>query len=319
MKSLSLSRILLSTVVAALCGCSSGDNDEIVVSGECEATGIASKMDGISESIDINESIELSDWGTRSIFFGGSNGNRFFQVWDELDEPMVYKGSNFLGTFKPKEKGVSSTTLSGKLTGSFKAGDKLTLYSPGPVCDFRNQDGTIASMSADHSFMTATATIASVSGITVTTTAMTFSSFATYMTFICRDENSHLLHVKKLTITTDNGTLAETMNLITGVNTMTNEYVINTAKETNTDDYPTAVYVVLHDLGTVKSTYTLTALASDGKTYQLKNALSYLFNSGGKHYYLRYKMPCIDVEAGVSTGITPPTDEDVQIDDVVKE
>ena len=27
----------------------------------------------------------------------------------------------------------------------------------------------------------------------------------------------------------------------------------------------------------------------------------------------------LDVEAGVSTGITPPTDEDVQIDDVVKE
>jgi hypothetical protein len=319
MKSLSISKILLSTVVAALCGCSSGDDEELVVSGECEATGVASKLGGISESLDINESIDINDMETRSIFFGGSNGNRFFQVWDTYDEPMVYNGSTFLGTFKPKENGVSTTTLSGNLTGSFKVGDKLTLYSPSPVCDFRGQDGTIAGMSSLYSFMTASATVASISGSTVTTSSMIFSSFAIFMTFIFRDENNRLLHVKKFTITTDKGTLAETMDLISGKNTTTSEYVITTSKETNSDDYPTAVYVVLYDLGNTNSTYTFTVVASDGKTYQLKNALSYLFNVGGRHYYLRYRLTCIDVEAGVSTGITPPTDEDVQIDDVVKE
>ena len=319
MKSLSLSKILLSTVVAALCGCSAGD-DEVVVSGECETMGEAAKIGGISESIAINESFDITDWNTRSIFFGGSNGNRFFQVWDELDKPLVYKGSTYLGKFTPKEKGVSSTTLSGKLKGAtLQVGDQLTLYSPSADCNFLDQDGTIASMSADHSFMTATATIASINKTTVTTTAMTFSSFATYLTFISRDENDRLLHVKKLTITTDQGTLAASMNLIDGSSTLTNEYVVNTSKEIDTDDYPTAIYVVLHDLGNVKSSYTLTVLASDGKTYQLKNAFSMLFNSGGKHYYVRLQLPCIDVEAGVSTGITPPTDEDVQIDDVVKE
>lgn len=313
MKSLSLSKILLSTVVAALCGCSASDNDEIAAYGEWEATGVASKIGGASESI------EISDVSTRSIFFGGSNGNRFFQVWDDLDEPMVYLGSTFLGTFKPKESGVSTTQLVGQLTGSFSVGDKLTLYSPSPVCDFRNQNGTVAAMSSNYSFMTATATVTNVSGSTVTTSAMSFSSFATYMTFAFRDENNRLLHVKKLTITTDQGTLAETMNLITGRNTTTNEYVINSSKETNSDDYPTAIYVVLYDLGSVKSSYTLTVLASDNKTYQLKNGFSMLFNGAGKHYYLRFQLSCIDVEAGVSTGITPPTDEDVQIDDVVKE
>ena len=313
----------MSTVVAALCGCSAGDNDEKVVSGECEATGVATKMGGVLEHIDFNESFEFDDAMTRSIFFGGSNGVRFFQVWDELDEPMVYRGSSYLGTFKPKEKGVSTTTLSGSLTGSFKVGDNLTIYSPSPICDFTDQDGTIASMSADHSFMTATATVASVSGSNITTSAMKFNSFAAYLSFTFTDENNHLLHVKKLTITTaerkEDGTLAETMNLITGVNTMTNEYVINTPNEKNTDDYPTNIRIVIYDLGKVKSSFTFTVLASDGKTYQLKNALSYLFNVGGKAFTVKYQMPCIDVEAGVSTGITPPTDEDVQIDDVVKE
>ena len=324
MRSLSLSKILLSTVVAALCGCTSGDSEEMIINGECEATGSASKLGGISESLDINaidnnESVDISDVTTRSIFFGGSNGNRFFQVWDTYDEPMVYNGSTFLGTFKPKENGVSTTTLSGNLTGSFKVGDKLTLYSPSPVCDFRGQDVTIAGMSSLYSFMTTTATVASISGSTVTTSAMQFSSFATYLTFIFRDENERLLHVKKLTITTTNPTLAETMDLISGKNTSTGEYVITTSKETSSDDYPTAIYVVLRDLGSVKNSYTFTLLASDGKTYQLKNAMTILLNTGGKHYYGRFQVTCIDVEAGVSTGITPPTDEDVQIDDVIKE
>lgn len=312
MKSLSLSKILLSTVVAALCGCSAGDNEEIATYGKWEVSGIASKLGGISEPIEIGDT-------TRSIFFGGSDGNRFYQVWDYLDEPWVYLGSEFLGTVKPKETGVATTQLSGVLSGSYKVGDKLTLYSPDFECDFRGQNGTIASMSSDYSYMTATATVASVSGSTVTTSAMTFNSIVAYVTFICRDENSRLLHIKKLIITTSNATLAETMNLMDGTSTTTNEIVINTEKEVRTDDYPTAIYVVLKDLGNTLNTYTLTALASDGKTYQFKNGFSVLYNQGGKHYYVRAPMTCIDVEAGVSTGITPPTDEDVQIDDVIKE
>lgn len=313
MKSLYLQKILLSMAVAVLCGCSPNDNEKTVVSGECEAAGTASKIGGISESI------EITDYTTRSIFFGGSSGNRFFQVWDTYDEPMVYRGSTWVGTFKPKENGVSTTQLSGKLTGTFSVGDKLTLYSPSPECDFRGQDGSIASMSALYSFMKTTATVASISGSTVTTSAMTFSSFAVYLTFVFRDENDRLLHVKKLTIKTDKKQLAETMDLINGVNTTTDEYVINTSKETSSDDYPTSIYVVLLDLGNTKTGYTFTVLASDGKTYQNTAPLSQLFNAGGKHYYARLQLACIDVEAGVSTGIKPPTDEDVQIDDVVKE
>lgn len=314
MRSLYLSNILMSMAVAVLCGCTSNDNDEMIVSGECEAIGTASKLGGISESIGIDDDIT-----TRSIFFGGSNGNRFFQVWDTYDVPMVYRGSEWVGEFKPKDIGLQTTTLSGTLTGTFSVGDKLTLYCPGPECNFTGQDGTIASMSSIYSFLTATTTVASVSGSTVTTSAMTFSSFATFLTCIFRDENDRLLHVKKLTLTTSNSTLAETMDLVNGTNTTTNEYVINTAKETNTDDYPTAVYVTIRDLGNTANTYTITVLASDGKTYQKKNAFSILLNTSGKHYYMRQKLTCIDVEAGVSTGIKPPTDEDVQIDDVVKE
>lgn len=317
MKSLSLSKILLSTVIAALCGCSAGDDEEIVVPGEYDVTGMASKLGGSIETIDLNES---TSWGTRSIFFGGSNGNKFFQVWDDLDKPQMYLGGTYLAKFTPKEKGVTTTTLSGTVKNvTLKVGDKLTLYSPSPDCNFLNQKGTIADMSAEHSFMTAEATVASVSKTKITTSAMTFSSFASYWICDFVDESGRLLHVKKLTVTADSPTLAATMNLQSGATTTTNEYVIELQSEKNTSDYPTAVYVVVYDLGTTKNSFSFTVLASDGKTYQAKNVVSYLFNVGGKAYTLRVSTTCIDVEAGVSTGITPPTDEDVQIDDVVKE
>ena len=42
MKSLSISKILLSTVVAALCGCSAADEEQTTVDGQWGASGIAS-------------------------------------------------------------------------------------------------------------------------------------------------------------------------------------------------------------------------------------------------------------------------------------
>lgn len=300
-------------VAAAFSGCSSIDDEQNVADGQCPFSGIASKLGGISESEDDNGE------STRSIFFGGSNGNRFFQGWDTYDEPMVYSGSTFLGTLKPSEFGVSKTTLTGTLSGTFSVGNQLTLYSPSPECDFRGQKGSIASMSANYSFMTTTATIAKVSGSNVTTSDMNFSSFCEFFTFIFTDENERLLHVKKLTITSETGQLVETLNLLTNAVTYTNNLVITTEKENSTSDYPTALYVVIlnHNTAT-KDTYTLTAVTSDGKTYEAKNTWSSLFGAG-KHIYVRRQLECIDVEAGVSTGITPPTDEDVVIDNVTKE
>ena len=69
---------------------------------------------------------------------------------------------------------------------------------------------------------------------------------------------------------------------------------------------------------TTKETYTLTIITSAGKTYEGKNTFSYKFTPSA-HAYVRRQLECIDVEAGVSTGITPPTDEDVVIDNVTKE
>ena len=319
MKSLSISKILLSTVVAALCGCSAGDEDQTTIDGRWDASGMASKMGGISESVDLSGDSDSEDMTTRSIFFGGSGGNRFFQGWDTYDEPMVYSGSTFMGTLKPAELGVATTTLSGTLTGSVSVGSKLTLYSPSPFCDFRGQDGTVGSMSDDYSYMSATATVASVSGSKVTTSAMTFKSICQYLTFQLTDESERVLHIKKLTITSETGQLVETKNQLTGATTYTKSMEIVAAQPKSTNDYPTDIRLVwLNENTKTADTYTITVITSDGKTYQAKNTLTYKFTAS-KHAVVRRQLTCIDVEAGISTGITPPTDEDVVIDNVTKE
>lgn len=314
MKSLSISKILLSTVVAALCGCSSGDNDEIVTNGQWEMTGMGSKLEGILE-------MEGDDGDvTRSIFFGGSDGNKFYQVWDMLDEPMVYQGTSFLGTLKPTNYGVASSPLTGTLSGSLTVGSQFTIYTPTPFYDFRGQKGTIASMSADYSFMSATATVTGISGSKVTTSEMKFNSIVEYFVCVFRDmETNRLLHVKQFTIKSETGKFVETMDMLTGATTYTDQLVVNLDKERNTDDYPYTVYLVFLDPNSsTADTYSIRLVTGDGKTYEKKNIMSIVFASG-KANNVRSKLTCIDVEAGVSTGITPPTDEDVVIDNVTKE
>ena len=274
---------------------------------------MASKMGGVSESVDLGDDV------TRSIFFGGSGGTRFFQGWDTYDLPMVYKGGTFLGTLKADELGVAKSTLSGTLSGAVSVGTTLTLYSPSYLCDFRGQNGTVGSMSDEYSYMTATATVAKVSGTKVTTSDMTFRSICQFLTFIFTDENERLLHVKKLIITSETGQLVETLNQLTGAATYTKTLEIIAEQPKKTDDYPTDIYVAwLNNNTTTADTYSFTVITSDGKTYQAKNSLTYKFTAS-KHAYCRRQLECIDVEAGVSTGITPPTDEDVVIDNVTKE
>ena len=315
MKSLSLSKILLSMVVVALLGCSSSDDVQYVAEGDCATEGVASKLGGVVEMEDgIDESF------TRSLFIGGSTGTRFSQIWDDYDQPEVYKNGVYVGSLKPQTTGVTTSVLSGVLSGSFTVGDQLDLYIPSKSVVFTNQDGTIGKLSKNYSVMSTTATVASVNGSTISTSEMQFLANVLYFYFQFRDENDRLLHVKKFTFTNESGDhFVATKDMSTGDATYTNELVINLDKEKNTDDYPYTIYVSIINTNTsTKDTYSLRVLASDGKTYELKNAFSYLFVAG-KLVAARFKLSCIDVEAGVSTGITPPTDEDVVIDNVTKE
>ena len=316
MKSLSLSKILLSMVVVALWGCSSSDDVQYVAEGDCPAEGIASKIGGIVEMEELDGTV------TRSLFIGGSTGTRFSQIWDDYDQPEVYKNGIYVGSLKPQITGVEKSMLSGVLSGSFAVGDQLDLYIPTKSVKFTDQDGSIGKLSKNYSVMSTTATVASVNGSTISTSEMSFKANVAYLYFQIRDEDDRLLHIKNLTLTNESGDhFVKEMDLSIGMGSaiFTDQLVVNSEKEKNTDDYPTTVYLSMMNTNTsTKDTYSVRIVASDGKTYEAKNLFSWLFTAG-KLVALRSKLTCIDVEAGVSTGITPPTDEDVVIDNVTKE
>ena len=301
-------------VVVALWGCSSSDDVQYVAEGECPTKGIASKLGGIIEMEEVDGTV------TRSLFIGGATGNRFSQIWDSYDQPEVYKDGVYVGSLKPQSTGEAKAVLSGVLSGSFSVGDQLNLFIPSTSVEFTKQDGTIGKLSKNYSVMSTTATVASVNGSTISTSEMTFKGVVLYFLFQFRDENDRLLHVKKFTLTNESGqNLVATKDLLTGATTYTDQLEVNCEKENSADDYPYTIYVSILNINTsTKDTYSLKILASDGKNYELKNAFSYQF-AAGKLVNVRRQMPCIDVEAGISTAITPPTDEDVVIDNVTKE
>ena len=299
-------------LVAAMCfsSCSSTGDERNVVKKQYRVSGVASKIGGVLE--------EDGDFGstTRSIFIGGSSGNRFFLGWDDLDEAHIYRSGVEVGVLTPEENAVTTTNLIGDLDGTFAVGDEFQLYVPSNEWDFTDQTGSVGSMS-NHAYMSALATVSNVEGSTVTVSDMTFSSKCIYIIYTARDQEDCLIDVKKMTIHADSdGEFVAFMDPVNNIVTYTDEIVINCEKESKTDNYPTKTYASLIYTGRPICTYTIET--GDGKIYE-RSASKISAFSENKGVTFGLKCTCINVDAGVSTGITPPSDEDVTIDDVTKE
>ena len=101
-------------------------------------------------------------------------------TWEAGDKVLVYKGSTKVGELTPVSTGSASTTLRGKLSGtydSYAAGSTLTLYYNTTSTSFSSftQDGTLATILANLRYQSATTTISKASDRpTLTGTAVTF-------------------------------------------------------------------------------------------------------------------------------------------------
>ena len=125
-------------------------------------------------------------------------------TWAAGDEVKVYLWDTYLGTLTAQSAGAN-TTLSGDLTGEFQVNDNLTLYYHGEL-DYTGQVGTLQDISDNHDFASATVTIASIDGTTITTTEdAVFANSQTIVKFTLQNTDGDPLYASSLTITSDYG------------------------------------------------------------------------------------------------------------------
>ena len=105
---------------------------------------------------------------TRAISVGGNSGNALYTNWDTGDVVEVYKGESKVGELTATASTGNSAyaVLAGTLTGSFAVNDELTLYYHSRSFDYTGQVGTLAGVSTNKSYMTATTTVTAINAAT---------------------------------------------------------------------------------------------------------------------------------------------------------
>lgn len=151
--------------------------------------------------------------GTRAISVGGNNGQTLYTNWDANDAVEVVKGGVSVGTLHADVSAGNSAyaTLTGTLTGTFSVGDEVTLYYHSAALDFTGQVGTLAGVSTNKSYLTATSTVKSVdgSGGFLSMSDAAFSAMQAYLDLSFVFSGSPI-SINRLDIWADGGKLVKT-------------------------------------------------------------------------------------------------------------
>lgn len=164
---------------------------------------------------------------TRAISVGGNDGHTLYTNWDKNDEVQVVKegATTIAGTLTANVSAGNSAyaTLTGELTGTFAAGDKVTLHYHTASLDYTGQKGTIADVSTSKSYLTATSTVKQIGQTTGTVKDETndylvmsdaaYEAQQAYLDITFTDGVGHALAITKLEVWTSAGKLVKTAPL----------------------------------------------------------------------------------------------------------
>ncbi len=286
---------------AAFVGCSSGEE-------WTAGTPPAQEQVWMASAHAMRDSITFSDGETRSIAYGGNNGNRFSILWDTGDKVYVYKGSTYLGYLEPTSTSYGNElgTLTGTLTGSISAGDELKLYlqymsdMDHNYMDFTGQDGTIGTLSSKSSpqYATTVVSAADIEGGTLTLKDFKLNHVAYYMRYILTDATTgKRLHPSQFELISKNNILARQVN-VDGTATP-GSLVLNTPLADG--EYPGELWVSMYNFQNATDTYTFRAVV-DGNIYvgPTKAFSANLHSRAGGMGTLRRSMMCTTSVAIVS-------------------
>lgn len=228
---------------------------------------------------------------TRAISVGGNDGHTLYTNWDKNDEVQVVKegATTIAGTLTANVSAGNSAyaTLTGELTGTFAAGDKVTLHYHSASLDYTGQKGTIADVSTSKSYLTATSTVKQIGQTTGTVKDETnnylvmsdaaYEAQQAYLDITFTDGVGHALAITKLEVWTSAGKLVKTAPLDGQTVYATDASPLTIIPDAATDHF----FLALRDeAGTSNTIYFMATTAGDKYIYSQNLELEY-----GEYYY----------------------------------
>lgn len=228
---------------------------------------------------------------TRAISVGGNDGHTLYTNWDKNDEVQVVKegATTIAGTLTANVSAGNSAyaTLTGELTGTFAAGDKVTLHYHSASLDYTGQKGTIADVSTSKSYLTATSTVKQIGQTTGTVKDETndylvmsdaaYEAQQAYLDITFTDRLGHALAITKLEVWTSAGKLVKTAPLDGQTVYATDASPLTITPDAATDHF----FLALRDeAGTSNTIYFVATTAGDTYIYSQDLDLEY-----GEYYY----------------------------------
>ena len=228
---------------------------------------------------------------TRAISVGGNDGHTLYTNWDKNDEVQVVKegATTIAGTLTANVSAGNSAyaTLTGELTGTFAAGDKVTLHYHTASLDYTGQKGTIADVSTSKSYLTATSTVKQIGQTTGTVKDETnnylvmsdaaYEAQQAYLDITFTDDAGHALAITKLEVWTSAGKLVKTAPLDGQTVYATDASPLTITPDAATDHF----FLALRDeAGTSNTIYFKATTAGDTYIYSQNLELEY-----GEYYY----------------------------------
>ena len=228
---------------------------------------------------------------TRAISVGGNDGHTLYTNWDKNDEVQVVKegATTIAGTLTANVSAGNSAyaTLTGELTGTFAAGDEVTLHYHTASLDYTGQKGTIADVSTSKSYLTATSTVKQIGQTTGTVKDETnnylvmsdaaYEAQQAYLDITFTDDVGHALAITKLEVWTSEGKLVKTAPLDGQTVYATDASPLTITPDAATDHF----FLALRDeAGTSNTIYFKATTAGDTYIYRQNLELKY-----GEYYY----------------------------------
>ena len=226
---------------------------------------------------------------TRAISVGGNTGTKLYTNWDTGDVVEVVKDGAVVGTLTATASTAKTAfaVLTGTLEGTFAVDDVLTLCYHSASFDYTGQVGTLAGVSTNKSFLTATSTVTAISVTESTINSsgsgkltMTDAAFLpqqSYLELSFTDESGNPLDITSLDVWTDGGKLVKG-KAIDGTTTYATEaspLTITPAAATN------KFFLALRDENGAANNYHFKATNSSGMEFSYEGSK----NPENGHYY----------------------------------